>query len=219
MHPAAACVPIVAIPPGASPMHATLTTTEHETLQRAEVAHSSDSSINEGTIAEPEATTPRAPRPLFRLDAGWPFLLTGIGILAATVIIPAQHDLDVVRWQRDRALAIEHHRMDRLERYGTYLAALEKNDETVMLSLAASQLNKSPADRIPLEGRPDPARSSASVFPELEPGPVKLPEKPAVTERSSLLSRWAIDDSLRLWMLAGGMLCVLIGVLPPSVKK
>ena len=192
-------------------MHATLTRTESAAAQRAEVALETESLAYE---------QPRpAPRPLIRIDAGWPFLLTGIGILAATVLIPAQHDLEIVRWQRDRAVAIEQHRMDRLERYGTYLAALERNDETVMLSLAASQLNKSPAVRIPLDTRTDPSRTSASVFPELEPGPVKLPEKPAITERSSLLSRWAIDDTLRLWMLAAGMLCVLVGVLPPSVRK
>jgi hypothetical protein len=185
-------------------MHATVATPETATEQRAEFAR---------------AEYARPARPLVWIDAGWPFLVCGIGILAATVLIPAQHDLEVVRWQRDRAVAIEQHRMDRLERYGTYLAALERKDETVVLSLAASQLNKSPVDRIPLEARADLLRTSASVFPDLEPGPVQLPEKPMVTERSSILARWATDDTLRLWMLAAGMLCLLIGVLPASVKK
>lgn len=159
-----------------------------------------------------------ARRPLFVPDAGWLFLIAGVGILAATLIIPAQHDLDLARWQRDRAVAIEKHRMDRLERYGTYLAAVERADECVVMSLAASQLNKSPVDRIPLDARPDPGLTSASVYPALEPPPIELPPKPGVSERSSLLARWTIADHTRLWLLAGGMLCVLIGVLPPSTR-
>lgn len=193
-------------------MPATLDTAPVRTrLDRADSAPQPDLELDDQPV--------RAPRPLIPIDAGWFFLIAGIGLLAATIVIPAQHDLGLIRWQRDRALAIEHHRMDRLERYGTYLAALEKGDETVLLSLAASQLNKSPADRIPLATRPDTALTSASVFPELEPGPVKLPDKPAVTDRSSLLARWTINDRSRIWLLAAGMLCIMVGVLPPSMRK
>lgn len=169
----------------------------------------------EHEVPEPAA----APAPLFRFDAGWLFLIAGLGLIAATVIIPARHDLAVAEWQRDRALAIEKHRMDRLERYGKYIAAFDKGDESVMLSLAATQLNKSPVDRVPLTPVKNPAQTSASVFPELEPGPVAIPPKPVITDRSSLLMRWTTDNSTRVWLLAGGVLCVMIGLLPPSVRK
>jgi hypothetical protein len=170
------------------------------------------------TAAEPLPTAaPRGERaPLFRLDAGWLFLIAGLGTLGATVLIPARHDLDVALWQRDRALAIERHRQDRLDRYGQYLKALEQRDECVVLSLASMQLNKSPLDRVPLSPRNDPASLSASVFPALEPPPPTYPPKPVVTERSSILARWTINDATRLWLLAAGVLCCLVGVLPPS---
>jgi hypothetical protein len=159
------------------------------------------------------------PVPLIRLDAGWFFLLAGLGLIAATVLIPARHDLAIAEWQRDRALAIEKHRMDRLERYGKYIAAFDQGDESVLLSLAATQLNKSPVDRVPLTPVKNPAQTSASVFPELEPGPVSIPPKPVITDKSSLLTRWTTNNATRVWLLAGGVLCVMIGLLPPSVRK
>jgi len=163
----------------------------------------------------PEVVRARAV-PLFRIDPGWLFLLSGIVIIAATVLIPAQHDLDVARWQRDRAAVIEKHRLERLEHYGKYLKALDCGDESVVMSLAAVELNASPVDRVPLNPRQDPASMTASVFPQLEPEPAVLPPKPVVTGRSSILARWTIDDHTRLWLLAGGVLCILIGLLPAS---
>lgn len=175
---------------------------------------------------QPESASPspqrrrrtRAGVPLFGVDAGWLFLLVGIGVLACTILIPAQHDLEMARWQRDRAAAIEKHRLERVDRYATYLKAVDRGSESVVLSLAAVQLNQSPVDRIPLTISREPADLGASVFTDLEPAPPVLPPKPVVTERSSILARWTIDDQTRLWLLAGGLVCVLIGLLPPSTR-
>lgn len=160
----------------------------------------------------------RASQPLFRIDAGWLFLIAGLVVLAFTVLIPAQHDLDIALWQRQRATVIEQHRLERIDRYGKYLKGLESGDESVALSLAAVQLNKSPIDRIPLNPHSEPASLSASIFPHLEPAPAVFPGRPAVNERSSLLTRWAINDHTRLWMLAAGVLCILLGLLPASTR-
>ncbi len=174
------------------------------------------------TVATP-APTPlfagvsvRRAGPLFRVDAGWLFLIAGLAVLAATVLIPAQHDLDVARWQRDRAAAIETHRKTRLEHYGQYLRAVQGGDESVVLSLAAVELNKSPVDRVPLNPRRDPTNVSAAVFGQLEPEALDLPPMPVVSARSSILARWTIDEHTRLWLLAAGVLSVLIGLLPPA---
>ncbi len=156
------------------------------------------------------------PKPLFRFDPGWLFLISGVAILAATVLIPARQELAVAAWSRDRALAIEKHRTDRLNRYTTYLKAVERGDESVLLSLAASQLNMSPIDRVPLSAMADPGVTNASVFPDLEPDPVRIAEKPVINEQSSTLTRWTTSDQWRLWLMAGGILCVMIGLLPPS---
>lgn len=158
----------------------------------------------------------RASQPLFRLDPGWLFLIAGLVTLSLTVLIPAQHDLDIALWQRERAAAIERHRQERIDHYAAYLKALDQSDDAVTLSLAATQLNMSPVNLVPLPGQvtQDPTGVSASIFPHLEPAPPALPPKPVVSARSSTLARWTINDRSRLWMLAAGVLCVLIGLLP-----
>lgn len=193
-----------------------------------------DATVMVGVVedAAPESETqaagaepPSAARvPLFRLDAGWLFLLSGIVLLAAVVLIPAQHDLDEARWQRNRALAIESHRTERLDRYGAYLAAIRSDDQCVLLSLAATQLNVSPDNRIPLQPLADIERTSASVFPLLEPGELNLPPKPAAfdernREGLSILERLSINNSSRLWLIAAGTLCTLLGLLPSAGRS
>lgn len=158
-------------------------------------------------------------RPLVRLDPGWLFLIAGIATLAATVLIPAAADLDEARWQRNKALAIERHRLDRLERYGQYLAAVQRGDEDVTLSLLATQLNLSPVARIPLTPVVDPGRTNASPFPALEPDPLTLPERSPLQEHPSILLRLTTSDHHRLWLIAGGVFCTLIGLLPPVVRR
>jgi len=173
----------------------------------------------------PDQSDPAAPdqqdalparRPLISIDAGWFFLAAGVMLIGATVLIPAYRDLVVARWQRDKAAAVERHHHERLENYAAYLNALDKSDESVVLSLAGTQLNKSPADRVPLLPVADPSRINANIFPTLEPEPLRLVEKPDLDTRASTLERWTTDDRLRLWLLAGGVLCLLVGILPAT---
>lgn len=149
-------------------------------------------------------------------DPGWLFLIAGLAILAATILIPAQDDLDQARWLRDRALAVEHHRLDRLDRYDSYLKSLDDADQSLIQSLAASQLNQIPSDRTPLPGTTETARSSASVFPALEPEPLILNDRHHV---GSLLERWTTNDRTRIWLIGGGAFCVLIGLLPAASRR
>ncbi|MBC7834753.1 MAG: hypothetical protein H7Y88_06590 [Phycisphaerales bacterium] len=162
-----------------------------------------------------------------RFDPGWLFLFAGLAVLASVMLIPAGDDLESARWQRDRALAIERHRLERLERYATYLDAVERGDEAVIRSLAAMQLNKAPAGWIPvamddsargavgLGGviATDPARATASVFPALEPEPLKIEERVKVR---TTLSDLVTGEESRWLMLIGGAVCVLVGVLPTA---
>ncbi|HVZ33635.1 MAG TPA: hypothetical protein VG963_14485 [Polyangiaceae bacterium] len=161
-----------------------------------------------------EAARPFLPKALVGLDAGWLFLLVGIVTLATTIIIPAQEDLKQADWQRDKAVAVERHRHERVKRYGDYLAAVNRGDECVVLSLLATQLNKSPADRVPLDPPNDPSTTSASVFPGLEPEPFHEPPPPDAGIQPSILQRWTTSDRDRVWLLAGGIMCTLIGLLP-----
>lgn len=153
--------------------------------------------------------------PLFSPDAGWLFLLPGLAILAAAVLIPAYDDLQEANWARDRAAAVEKHRLERIDRYGTYLDALEREDPSVVTSLAASQLNMVPETFEPIAPPTDPGQLNASVFPLLEPDAFSDPELPPKRNRSTL-ERLATGSSTRLWLIAGGALCVIIGLMPPS---
>lgn len=151
------------------------------------------------------------PPPLALIEPGWLFLIAGLGLLAATLLIPAFDDLHEVRWQRDRALAVEAHRVQRLERYGEYLGALEREEPALILSLAASQLNQIPAGRAAILDAPLDASSNASVFAGLEPAPARLPERRRV---GSLLERLATGERTRPWLFAVAGVCLLVGVLP-----
>ncbi len=159
--------------------------------------------------------TPKAQRASTLIDPGWLFLIAGLAILGATVLIPAAEDLEATRFQRERALAIEAHRLQRLARYEEYLEALENRDPNLVLALAASQLNEIPEGRAPIPGQRGAlgAMSDASVFPGLEPPPLRLPER---VESRSILHRWTTDDRTRLWLIVAGAACVLVGLLPPS---
>jgi hypothetical protein len=163
-----------------------------------------------------DAPAAPAPPPIALFDPGWLFLIAGIAVLVATVLIPAADELGEVRLQRDRALALERHRAERISRYEAYLQALEAQEPSLVMALAQSQLNQIPQGRALIIERPAPligagAAVSASVFADLEPPPPKLPERARV---DSVLQRWASSEMLRPWLIAGGAVCLLIGLLP-----
>ena len=87
------------------------------------------------------------------------------------------------------------------------------------MALAESQLNQIPQGRQPIIEQPQPlvgvpgGAVSASVFAGLEPAPPRLPE---MVKAGSLLERWTTSDLTRPWLIAGGALCLLIGLLPRS---
>lgn len=148
------------------------------------------------------------------LDPGWLFLLAGIALLSATVLLPAQQDLEDVRFYLRRAQTAEQHRLARMENYTRYLGDLQRGDEVTVRSLAAMQLNQAPQGTELLVPSGELPQRTASVFANLEPPPLVLPEKP-VRDRS-ILEQWATDNRARLWLMAAGALCLLIGLLPPS---
>jgi len=158
----------------------------------------------------------RLARILDHIDAGWLFLIAGTVALSATVLLPAHDDLAEARWHRDRMEAQDLHKAERLESYGRYLEAVQRGDETVTLDLAARQLNLAPAGVTPVHVMGDPDPFDATVFPALEP------EQEAVADLSlpeTVLRRVTTDSSARLWVIAGGALCVLMGLLPAARRE
>ncbi|HED52896.1 MAG TPA: hypothetical protein ENJ00_01675 [Phycisphaerales bacterium] len=153
-------------------------------------------------------------------DAGWLFVFAGLGIIASAVLIPASEALQEARFQRDRALVSEQLRLDRLDRYRAYLLALDERQPALLAQLRAIQLNQYPEGMRPL-GEPagDPALASASVFEMLEPPVPAEPEPPAFFRGRSRLAELAHGERSHLWLIAGGAVCLLIGVLPPARVK
>lgn len=147
------------------------------------------------------------------LDPGWLFVLAGVTIIGATVLIPAVDDLAEARWQRERALTQERRREERLQNYQRYLDALQSGNQQLALSLAASELNLIPADRDPLPGLSRGLSDSATIFNALEPAPIIWAERP---RPDSILYRWTTDDAKRMWLIAGGAIACFCGLLPPS---
>ncbi|MCA3006424.1 MAG: hypothetical protein LW650_12770 [Planctomycetaceae bacterium] len=151
------------------------------------------------------------------IDPGWLFLIPGVALIAFTVIIPAQHDLEEARYFKSRVQAVQDHRDERIGNYQRYLEALERGDENLIRSLAATQLNQVDQRFAPLLQPEDTTRVSASVFTQLEPKPLVLPERPV--KQMSTLERWATQDDTRVWLLAAGAMCILLGLLPPTRRR
>jgi hypothetical protein len=159
---------------------------------------------------------PQQPTPLLgHFDPGFLFLLAGLALLAAAVLIPAQQDLAQARWRRDAALAHEQTHRDRLDRYQQYLAALDRNDPAVLESLTLRQLNIYPDHAEPVGFALPPARQTASIFHQLEPPPTVVPE---AAHRNSFLARLVTDRHARLWVIGFAALCILYSVLPRTTR-
>lgn len=160
---------------------------------------------------------PEPPRPPSRgpiLDPGWLFLISGLVLIAATVLIPAQRERDQARLYLQRATAATEHRQARLARYHQFAQAARNADPALVSSLAAMQLNLAPeGTELLLSSGEIPSRS-ASVFASLEPPPLVLPE--ADGRPVSRLERWTTDPTARLWLLGAAAMLVLLGLLPPA---
>jgi hypothetical protein len=150
-------------------------------------------------------------------DAGWLFLLAGSALLSATVLVPAADDLARARWLRDAAMLQQDRQITRLENHSNYLDAVNRAEGPVVVSLAATQLNRAPADRRAfMLDASAPGEGTASVFGALEPAPVVV--RPFALPATTLRA-WATDRTTRLWLIAAGGLCVLVGLLPRAVGR
>lgn len=164
---------------------------------------------------------PRSRPILLRVpDPGWLFLGAGLAMLASAVLIPASEALSEARYARDRALVSEEHRVARLDKHRAYLDALHDRQPALIAQLKAIQLNQYPEGMRPLgELDIDQGLASASIFGMLEPALPEMPAEPGHRTGRSTLAKLATGEPSRLWLIAGGALSVLLGVLPPSRKR
>ena len=158
----------------------------------------------------------RVTGPLFRFDAGWLFVAAGLAACAAGVVLPAQGDLRSLQQQLQTLRAEEARAYARLKAYNDFLDQLDEEDPALVRRLAASQLNIVPANDRPVllsTAQIAPVTNWIEATVPFEPSNVRLPAE-------STLSRLASGPS-RLWLFAGGIMCVFIGLLmgPGTVRK
>jgi hypothetical protein len=155
------------------------------------------------------------PTPLFRIDPGWPFVIAGLLLLVAGVLIPAQRDLQELRNTLEIHRALEDQSIRQLAAYDRFINDLEHGDEQLVGRLAASQLNLMPKDERSMLLVPT---LNATVTQWIEDSePAILPNPPAYPD--TLLSRLATGPR-RLWVLACGAFLVFVGLmLSPSAPS
>jgi len=154
--------------------------------------------------------------PLFRVDPGWLFLIAGCVMISATVLVPAQDDLLEAHAFREKALALESYRAGVLAKHTAYMQAIDAQDETVILDLAATQLNLVPKGKTvllaPNVGSDAPVSILASLdVPYVRPVPPSAPD--------TVLHRLTSHPRARLLILAASAVAILYGLLPPSVPE
>ncbi|MBO6512440.1 MAG: hypothetical protein JJ974_00555 [Phycisphaerales bacterium] len=139
------------------------------------------------------------------------FFIAGIVLIVAAAILPLRADLEWTTHQRNLALVQEQENAARNASYQQMIDAIDQQNPDTLRLLAQSNLGVIPADHNALVApgaKPDPM-----VFELLEPTPLDRPE---FAPRYSRLERLVMVPETRLWVIAGGMLLVLLGLLPQA---
>ena len=159
-----------------------------------------------GNLASKQS--PQHPRrSLFQFDPGWPFVVTGIGLIVAGVLIPAQRDLHELRGSLEVHRALLEHSERRLAAYEGFVEAIDEGETQLVRRLAASQLNRMAVDERPYLMLPSMNETVSSWIDASEPL-----EVPVVSPYpDTLLSRLATGPR-RLWVLASGVFLIFLGL-------
>lgn len=141
----------------------------------------------------------------------WLIFVSGLVVLVAALILPAQIDLRETRIQRDLALHIEQSQHTRIDRYQEFLKQLESPSASTVDLLAMSQLGIIPDDREALivQGKP----ADPQLFEFLEPTQPAF--EPRVM-RVSHLEEFTTGSRSRLWVVLIGAVAVMYGLLPAA---
>lgn len=151
-------------------------------------------------------------QPLFRFDPGWLFVIAGLAICAAGILLPAQGDLQALQRQVTQLQSEEAHAYARLRAHSNFTDQVDRADPALIRRLAAAQLNLVRAGDTPIllaasETSPVTDWIDATVNRDIRP------PKPAATSTLSQLA----NGPYRLWLFAGGIMSVFVGLmLSPS---
>lgn len=145
---------------------------------------------------------------LMRFGPSWLFVLAGLALCAAGILIPAQSDLQDLQNQRDQLLHEEIVLDQRIEGRAQFLDQFQKQNPALIKRLAASQLNLIPSDGTPVLIAPsvtDPVESWVDATINTEP----IQSRATIQSTLSQLAQ----GRYRLWLLASGVVCAFAGLL------
>ncbi len=152
---------------------------------------------------------------LLRFGPGWLFVLAGLALCAAGILIPAQSDLHQLQDQRDQLLHEEIILSQRIEGRAQFLDQVERQDPALIKRLAASQLNLIPTQGTPVLISP----SVAAPMEDWVDATINTEPIPNRATIQSTLSQLA-QGRYRLWLLASGVICAFAGLmLDPSFSS
>ena len=139
---------------------------------------------------------------------------SGLTILVAALIIPAQADLNQTYHHRDIALRVEQAQHNRIDRYRVFLEELKDPTPRTVELLAASQLGMIPTNRKALAtpGQPEDPMLLAQLDP-LNITPVSN------TVSVSQLEQLATGSRSRLLIILLGAVAIMYGLLPPAKSR
>ncbi len=152
---------------------------------------------------------------LWRLDPGWLFVLAGLALCSAGILIPAQSDLRAINDQLQDLREAEVVAASRLQAHQDFLVDLERQDPALIRRLAAAQLNLVPQGETPLLVTP----SVHAPVTDWIDATVRVDQDEPPPQRESILSRLSCGPE-RVWLLAAGALSLFVGLLiDPSLMK
>lgn len=152
------------------------------------------------------------PQPIFRWDQGWLYVLSGLALIIAATIIPAQRDLSALESQLRELQAKEDYCCRRLAAYTSFLDQWEQQPAELVVRLAGAQLNQRPQGERPVLLT---SGASSTVTDWIEAS--VMYEQPAARPMpDSMLNRLTLGRG-QLWLLAGGAFAIFVGlVLGPA---
>ncbi len=142
------------------------------------------------------------------LDPGWLFVVAGLALCASVMLIPAQLDVEALRAQRSELVRQHQAASAQVRAHESFLVELRRADPSVIRRLAAAQLNLLPAGATPVlvaSSREAPVGDWIAANVPVTPARRGLPPDTWLTRLTG--------ERFRLWVLAGGLLAVFMGLL------
>jgi hypothetical protein len=142
------------------------------------------------------------------LDPGWLFVVAGLALCASVMLVPAQIDVEALRAQRSELVRQHQAASAQVRAHEAFLEELRRADPAVVRRLAAAQLNLLPAGATPVlvaSSREHPVGDWIAETVPVTPVQRLLPPDTWLTRLTG--------ERFRLWVLAGGLLAVFMGLL------